>query len=214
MTSETRYLCDVSSRTTVNNLLAFGLLTTNTTSGDDSVWSYTYIGIRVWIQHSDGSYTEVTSGTPVAQCNPNPLPTGTSHYSETWACPQTSMVSTDSVLVRVYGYSSPTWTELTDVNGYECDFQTGRLGASQLNSATWTVIYYFYHITYPAASYFEWGSSSFPTQIQNFGWTAYVPSYAPTTLGDGLSWIVSMTKKHHVVPWMKRFPKFTPRTVA
>jgi hypothetical protein len=168
--TETRYLCDATSRTTVNNLLSFGLLTTETTSGDDTVFSTT-IGIRVWIQHIDGSYTEVTSGTPVAQYSPS-FPSGTSHVTATWTLTSNkSMVSSDSILVRVYGYSAGTWAELTDSSGYECDFQTAELGASQLNNATWTVVYYFYHVAHPAVSYFEWGQSSFPTQIQNFIWT-------------------------------------------
>jgi len=191
MTSETRYLCS-SRATTRNGLLAFDLLTSNTSSSDSATEQTGIgadIGIRVFIRHSGATETEVTSGTPVAQVV---FPTSTTYISTTWACPQTSMASTDTVVVRVYQGSGSTWTEMTDVSGYKVEFQTPVLGASQLNSATWTVVYYFYHVAHPASNNFEWGSSTYPSQIQNFSWTpAAAVSYIPQSMGDGYAWVYS-----------------------
>jgi hypothetical protein len=99
------------------------------------------------------------------------------------------MASTDTVVVRFYQGSGSSWTEMTDISGYKVEFQTPVLGAQQLNSATWTVVYYFYHNTSLKTNNFEWGSSTYPSQIQNFSWLLAAVSYIPQSMGDGYSWV-------------------------
>jgi hypothetical protein len=102
---------------------------------------------------------------------------------------------------------------MTDISGYNVEFQTPQLGASQLNSATWTVVYYFYHNTSLKTNNFEWGNSTYPSQIQNFSWQTTAPV---SPIGDGLTWISAIARKHvpKLTPWQKRFPKFMPRIVT
>ena len=190
MTNPTRYFTYESPQNVVNGLTAFGLLTANSSSVDYSdLSSYSSIGVRVWKRTSGGVETEITAGTPVAQVS---VPSSSGSKSNTWACPGSTLNTTDSIVVRVYGYASPSWTELTDTDlSVKDDFTTEQLGATQLDSVTWTVVYYFQiHTTAPIYHRFNWGNSTYPSQIQNLSYSSPVTAYIPSSMGDGLSWVI------------------------
>lgn len=174
------------------------ILGTAQTTAYDSISLYSdvalttvYFGIRVWIVHADTSTTEVTSGTPVAVASGST----SGLKSATWACPLTSLVSTDKIRVNVY-------TGLTGspIN-LQQTFETEQLGASSLDSATWTVYYYLKRIgTSPHYDYEFWyGQSTYNSCIGNFTWTpsvsktwhdvsTWTASLATRTWSSGTSW--------------------------
>jgi len=173
---ETRYLR--SDQQTVNGLTAYKLSTTqssslssvtiNTYIGLSEVYVTQYLGIRVWKRDSNQVETEITSGTAVAiaSSDVNGL------INAIWACIQTVLTSSDSIVVRVYAddFSPPTTLRRT--------FTTEQLGASQLDSVTWTVYYYLgrtssynsktglWRVTYT----FRHGSTTYNSRIENFQW--------------------------------------------
>jgi len=155
---------------TVNGLTAYVLGTSQTASSryyeDIEEWLLNgYWGIRVWKRSSGGVETEITAGTPVAQVSRSAV--GSGLQSGTWNCPETSLSSTDAIVVRVYfQYGTSGWV-------LAAEFITGQLGASKLDSATWTVYYYTY-ITKSGALYryrFYWGTTTYNSRITNFVWT-------------------------------------------
>jgi hypothetical protein len=155
---------------TVNGLTAYVLGTTQTTGskyfGDiEEALLNGYWGIRVWKRTSAGVETEITAGTPVAQVYRSAV--GSGLQSATWACPETSLSSTDAIVVRVYfQYGSSGWV-------LAAEFITGQLGASKLDSATWTVYYYTYIATVGGLYRyrFYWGTTTYNSRIENFTWT-------------------------------------------
>jgi len=136
------------------------------------------IGIRVWKRTVGGVETEITAGAPVAVAtrtgNGGPEPA----ISGTWPCPATPLVSTDSVVVRVYGrYDADAWVLFT-----EGTFTTEQLGAQSLDAATWTVYYHLltFDFGFNAAMSFYWDGDFetlyfYPSSIGNFTYTLYVP---------------------------------------
>ncbi len=120
-----------------------------------------YYSISVAQRTSAGSETAL--GTNVAQYSSafNSITAGLK--SATWACPQTTFASTDSLVVRVY--------EQTNTSGWVliATFTTEQLGASYLNSSTWTVYYYLSTSTYNVA--YSWDTGSYQSRIENFTWT-------------------------------------------
>jgi len=188
---ETRYFR--SDTQTVNGLTASKLGTTQSASslsatiGRGRTALSAYAGIRAWRRLSDGTEIEITSGTPVAVVSTS----STGIVSATWSCPQTSLTTTDAVVVRVYGKwgSSGTWNLLAV-------FITEQLGAGQLDAATWTVYYYISYtryvdpdtgiVTYTAA--WGFGTSTFNSRIENFQWTPPVTK----TWHDIASWSLTL----------------------
>lgn len=188
MPIETRY--KRSDTHAINNLTAYQLKTTNTDASLEafitSVEAGTlYIGIRVWKRNSAGDETEITGGSAVAVAS---IAVGVSGYFQinaTWNCPQTSLGTTDAIVVRVYadvGVTPPT----TLIR----EFITEQIGATQLDATTWTVYYWIrrIRITVPV-TYYEFyyvhGSSSYNSRITNFSWSVV----AAVISGDGLVWI-------------------------
>jgi len=177
VTVETRYMRG--DKQTVNGLSAYILGTSQSAvSGHYSVPVDTgyYWGIRVWKRASDGTETEITSGTPVAQVARS---SGAGLQSATWDCPLTSLVGSDAVVVRVYERTggATTWTLCAE-------FITEQLGGQSLDAATWTVYYYTAVTAYAAV--FWWGTSTYNSRIVNFTWTP-VPVIAVQPLGEGLT---------------------------
>jgi len=190
MPVETRYMR--SDQHTVNGLTALVLGLTNTAtysrfadSGSDS--PRVYWGIRVWKREADGTETEVTAGTPVAVVSRT---SGSGVQSATWDCPQTALNSDDAVVVRVYSrVGSGAWNA-------RATFITEQLGASQLDSATWTVYYYTGYTYNPRwnmfSADFSWGSDDYPSRIEGFSYTpAAPPPVARRFYGDGLTLIAT-----------------------
>ena len=136
------------------------------------VYTYTdatiYYAIDVAKRTSGG--TETALGTKVAQWSGllSGLRSSSGLKSATWACPLTALVSTDSIVVRVYQkVGTGSWNLVRA-------FTTGQLGAISLDAATWTV--YYYLATSTDASYvytvFWHGTTTYNSRIENFTWTA------------------------------------------
>jgi len=182
-TVETRYCTSTSE--TYKTITVKKLLTTNTASAlSAGIALGRRFGVRVWKTDTSETETEITSGTPIATV----IHAGTSdddgEYSATWACPETVLASTDRIVVRVYSSKqTPTSWQLIQT------FITGQLGASKLDSATWTV-YYWLYLSGTTVS-FWYGSSTYPSRITNFVWTPAVT----TAWHDVSSWTTSLATR-------------------
>lgn len=182
-TVETRYFTSTSE--TYKGITVKKLLTSNSASALSAEIAYgRRFGVRVWKTTVDGTETEITSGTPVATV----IHFGTSdddgEYSASWACPETSLVATDRIVVRVYSSKvTPVSWQLLQT------FITEPLGASKVDSATWTV-YYWLYISGTTVS-FWYGSSTYDSRITNFVWTPAVT----TAWHDVSSWTASLVTK-------------------
>jgi hypothetical protein len=160
---------------TVNGLTAYILGTTQSdtpksVSHQIEGWGYDngQAGIQVWKRNAAGVETEITGGTPVAIVTK--APDAGAIVSATWACPSTSLASTDAIVVRVYIKleGETTWT-------LAATFITEQLGAQSLDAATWTV-YYYIRVVYDPSSdstavNFYWGTATYNSRIANFTWT-------------------------------------------
>jgi hypothetical protein len=141
--------------------------TFRTESYTDGNYQGCTVACDVAVRHSDGSETVI--GSKVAQVD---TVDGDYRelYSNTWACPQTALASSDSVVVRVYAKFGTTWYLIGSAV-----FTTEQLGGSQLNSATWT-FYYYLGFTYDPNK--RKGSVEFdfdgvcPSRIEGFTWSA------------------------------------------
>jgi len=162
---------------TVNGLNAYilGLISDAAPALLISTTGYTQAGIRVWKRDDAGNETEITAGSPVAVVN---IPATTTTLSATWDCPQTSLASTDAIVVRLYFYSTSWVLQRTWI--------TEQLGASQLDTATWTVYHAFYWVPIEGVIYWRHYHLVY-SRIGNFSWT---PAPPPPAVGysysDGL----------------------------
>jgi len=143
-----------------------------------------YWGIRVWKVNSSGVETEITSGTPVAVVS-RTTEVGGLLLSATWACPLTSLVSTDAIIVRVYGqFGTDPWGLFPGA-----EFITEQLGAQSLDSATWTVYYYTDASYSPSLNVttmrYYWDTATYDSKITNFSWTL-----APSAAGGILVQVI------------------------
>jgi hypothetical protein len=181
VTTETRYFKNASIN---NNELAcndLGIAQTSSATYFELTLANSYsgqLGIRVWKRSSAGVETEITAGSPVAVME---KAMGTSGIdSATWSCPETSLVSDDSIVVRVYlkrmGYPPYNNWELAGT------WQTEDLSANLLAAAVWTVYYYWQF--YYGSQYrwrFWWGSSSYDSRIANFQYNPVETQYINVT---------------------------------
>ncbi len=188
MTVQTRYL--LSTTQTINGLLANKLALDFSGASDSRIKIKStatitvYAGIRVWKRASDGTETEITAGTPVAQVLTVVNRVAVPPVTATWVCPLTTLVSTDSIVVRWYTqFDADGWLEwLTST--------TEVLVAQSLDAATWTVSYCWRVIGLPAGVvysylYFDGDWEALPyyeTTISSFTWTPYVAPAAGVTL--------------------------------
>lgn len=157
---------------TVNGLEAYKLKASQSTSSK-TVTKYAsgsktvYWGIRVWKRLSNGTETEITGGTPVAQVSRSS--NGQGMQSNTWNCSQTPLEDTDAMVVKVYvKFGSGSWQLC-------CTFITEELEASQLDPAQWTV-YYYTHRYYTlwsktTSGSFKWGTTTYNSRIANYEYT-------------------------------------------
>ena len=147
---------------TINSLLANKLGTTDTTGVSpylhrpDNGGTITY-DYDVLIRHSNGTTTSV--GTGVAQTS-RVEGNGYGFQTATWACPSTSMVSTDAIELIMNIGASGAYAG----NRY---FITSQLGWSKLEASTWTIKRYTANIDcygYTGGSFYWGGSSGDPLQ--------------------------------------------------
>lgn len=164
----------------VNGLNAYILNTTQSSSYtslllEEALVSpyHVHMGIRVWARDSSSSETEITSGTAIA------IAEGTGLKSGTWSCPEKTLASIDSIVIRVY------YSVNTSPNILIATFGTEQLGASWLNASTWTVYYYIYRVlsggkgskAYFYDWYFQFGDSSHNSRVSGMVLTeAVAPS--------------------------------------
>jgi len=161
-------------------LTAYKLKTEQTTSGlnrligSGTTLYRAYVGIRVWKRLADGTEIEITEGTPVAIASR--IVVTSAIHSATWSCPETSLTTTDAIVVRVYGkWGGGDWHLLET-------FITEQLGATKLDAAIWTVYYYISITRYidPETgetwyyAYWWFGSSTHNSRIENFSWSIIV----------------------------------------
>ncbi len=125
---------------TINTITAYKLLITNSSSIGNIADSDSY-GIPsantsyheisdVDIVHSDGSITAVGSG--IRAQNTRTV-AGTGEQNANWSCPETSMLVTDAIRIRVY-----TRMESTPSLSANTYFITEQLGWTKLKATTWT----------------------------------------------------------------------------
>lgn len=119
-------------------------------------------GIRVFVRHSDGTETEVVldgqAGTPKAVVGGSGLQSANTSVS------QTTLQSTDSLVVRVY-----VWLGVDNGWSPYATFTTEQLQASTLQAATWTVFYNVRTTFNRLSGYtgtFYWGNT-YNSRVQN-----------------------------------------------
>jgi hypothetical protein len=134
-----------------------------TQSGLESAPSW---GMRVFVRHSDGTETEVAldgqTGTPKA------VVSGSGLQSANTSVSQTTLQSTDSLVVRVY-----IWLGVDNGWSLCTTFTTEQLQASTLQAATWTVYYYTrttFNRLYGFSGTFYWGNT-YNSRVQNLQYT-------------------------------------------
>jgi hypothetical protein len=129
-------------------------------SGDFFVSRPTLIGIRVWKRSTDGTETEITGGTPVAQADLTNLQDQTLNV-RTGTGAITSPIPldpTDRLVVRVYIYSIG-WVQLMDgLHERLLVWVSDPLNATQINPSTITVYYYVFLSTPDDNEYFLYGN--------------------------------------------------------
>ena len=187
-TTETRYFrsdtATVNGLTTeilgTSNSATFGNRTLLINDAEASATRY-YWGHRTYYRTSGGVETEITSGVSNLFYRSS---IGVGWQNVNWSCPQTSISSTDSIVVKVYaslwssaeGYA---WTLLDT-------WQTGQLGTTIINANPWnfTVWTYLAITTGPpkkwtGAIYF--GNSTYDSRILGFKYGEITKSWHSLT---------------------------------
>ena len=194
-TTETRYFrTDFES---VGSLQYRRLLTSNTAEHDSESESWqsasqpsqAYLRSLIYVYHQDDTFTLIATSAGVTVSGST-----TTLYSENVNIPETVLDPTDRIMVIIqYSTDGSTWTSLASAR-----FITEQLGATLLNSATWT-IYYYAALTstyspwtrrWTNTIYFLFGDSTYPSRIEGFTYGEVAPPAVKKTLGDGLVWIM------------------------
>lgn len=207
-TTETRYFRSDSA--TVNGLNCRKLLTSQSGSAFNDTKSNIdpeyeiqrmYLGSRVWKRTSAGVETEITSGTPIGLVYRASI--GTGLQTATWACPQTTIVITDSIVIRVY-YSP--WDSANGFWGWNlinttAIWQTAQLGTTILNSATWTFQYYTFLSIVPSPK--RWTLSFLgDTATYDSKITGFTYGEAPSGTWHSIIWAFNLTgRRWNSVSW-------------
>jgi len=183
MTVETRYFR--SDQQTINGLLAYilsisqSLTSTYKTATDAGSRTVTFQA-KVSVRHSDGSETVIQDYITLFSRTTN----GAGYQSANWNCPETSLVSTDAIVVSIY---ITVYTVETIVT-----FITEQLGASKLDAATWTfTLYtqrYYDSIEKATTGFFYFGNGTYNSCITNFTWSIVAVHQFQ---GDGLTFVTT-----------------------
>ena len=128
------------------------------------------IGCRVWKRTVGGTETELSAGTPIA------VVTKTADFGDyetaTWACPGSSVVSTDAIVVRVYMRADAGAWELASAWITEQLF-----GDTIIDTSTWTFKYRLI-VTMGDGIYFEFGPYPAGVCISQIAGISLIPSIA------------------------------------
>lgn len=168
MTSETRYMR--SDQHTINGLTAYKLGKSQSATlkveevgvgGSVSVYFYAQVSVR----HSNGSETLIQNWFLLFSRSSN----GEGYQSYGWNCPETDLVETDAVVVRIKVFLSGGSITVT--------FVTEQLGADRLDSAAWTFTIYTYRLYEYRYTYggIYFGDSTYNSRIENFSWSSGPP---------------------------------------
>lgn len=129
-----------------------------------------YWGARIWRRMSNGTETELTSGSPVAVVSRQY--SGSGSQSASWSCPQTPIAMTDNLIVRVYykfDYSNYTVSS---------QFSTVVLNATFIFGQTWTFYYYtqrsYSSQTHSTTMSFYW-DNNYLSRIENVDYALLSP---------------------------------------
>lgn len=172
--TEIRYMC--SNTQTVNGLTAYALLTTNSaTAVSVEITNYYPITIKVYKRQADGTETQIGSDL-VWYWTANSDGTVTENV-RTWNCPQTSLSTTDAIVVRM-------WYGTTLIRAWI----TNQLGATRLEAATWTFYLYTQYNARLQVFYFRHGASTCPSIIENF-------VYSTRTWHNIAAWTFNLTTR-------------------
>lgn len=174
--NETRYFR--SDTQTVNTVNAYKLLTTEssslmTTTITTLVATQSMsIGIKVYQISSSGTKTAISSGEVAVGYAPYLTSSAYLTLTGTWSCPTTSLSSTDAIEIEIWGDTS-----VIDV--LKQTWISEQLGASQLDSNTWTVYYRIHRIytgrpIYTCEFDFLCGISGSESYITGFKWDSAV----------------------------------------
>ena len=175
-TTETRYFrTDFES---VGSLQYHRLLTENIDEygSESESWqsasqpSQAYLRSLIYAYHQDDTFDLIATSAGVTVSGST-----VTLYSEDVNIPQTSLDPTDRIYVLIqYSTDGSTWTSLASAR-----FITEQLGATLLNSATWT-IHYYAELTstyspwtrrWTNTIYFYFGDSTYPSRIEGFSWS-------------------------------------------
>jgi len=135
-----------------------------------------YFGLDVIKKTSAGVETNI--GSKVAQWSASYSslqwdPTVYVERTSTWSCPSTALAVTDSIVIQVYSkVGAGAWT-------WQQNFTTEQLGASNLDSNTWTV------------SYYEASTADISNIFLSFG---YGDCYQRNARIEGFKWTSSIVK--------------------
>ena len=195
MPVETRYFR--SDTHTVNTLEVKILGTSKSGNGgsEEVDWQSTtqqdaYVRLYVDKVLEDGTQVHICEGATVT-ISPNE----TAVKSAGLSVPETSLNTTDAILVEVqYSTDGETWTGLSSVT-LGADWITEQLGATILNAATWTVYYDLdYESTYSPftrryTNYLRFRyDGDYQSRIENFTYGEAIVPPAKKYIGDGLTW--------------------------
>lgn len=167
---------------TINGLLAFRLLETNTNLNIGAERIGTAVlqtgswGARLWLRHLDETETEITAGVPVAIVQ-RTMP-GEGMQSTTYAVAQ-ACAKTDALVVRVYvKIGSGAWVL---PNGSNQPIFISQVLSFKTFSGTWTFYYWTKLAWSPVeAKYvylYGWGGQSYPSRIENVTYTLTADAY-------------------------------------
>jgi len=146
------------------------VLGTTQTTAYDTIWigqnSIVYFQFKVYKVDASEVETLIFSSSVGFRNGVN----GSGISYTTGICPETSLDPTDHIRVKCY-------IEITDSTPdvLKQTFNTEDLGASKLDSATWTFYAYFFIVDYGGGSYsfnFRYGKWTTDSRIENFSWTS------------------------------------------
>jgi len=136
--------------------------------------------INVWKRSSSGSETLIAGDYTARVYIYYNYKEG--YYSGSWSHLSIYLNPSDSIVVRVYGANFGNKKLLAE-------FTTSQLGITYISTGTWTVYYYirirnyFSNGHYYTNYYFDWGTSSRDSRIENFAPTPITTTtYVPTTI--------------------------------
>jgi len=173
----------------VNGLTGYSLGTVqSTTSGN---WGpannvQIHLGMRVYKRSSAGVETEISSGLVATVSRTS---SGTGFQTTTWTPPITTLASTDSLVIKVYGDTSSPPTTL------RATFTTAQMGQVQIDANEWTVQYWTRYAGQPNGSDWYWGTTTYDNHIEGFQYRTAVPT--DSLYHNTLNWSHSGTGVDH-----------------